>query len=235
MGPSALHQLDRLQSMLEALPESPGVLRLHCEIPGYPAFFPGGRGFKGQAFPTSPVMLLGHNYDSEAGFRKSLARGAEDPNIKTWKNLRESVLPAAGLSEEECFFTNFYLGAMQSTTNIGQFKCSAEYRAKCVDALRLQVEIVQPRVIALLGAWVPPAFAMAFPDFARHVGRNLRETQMRQPESGHRLQLADGRRVRVVCLVHPSNPRSLESHRAQGALLGSAVRAATAAESVFAP
>ena len=98
--------------MLKALPESPGVLRLNCEIPEHPSFSPGGRGFAGQSFPPSPVMFLGHNFDTCFGFYRSVKRGAEDEKMKTWLNLRKSFLPEAGLNEEKCFFTNFYLGAM---------------------------------------------------------------------------------------------------------------------------
>jgi hypothetical protein len=128
-------QFDALSAMLAALPDSPGVLRLGCEIPNYPSFFPGGRGYKGRSFPQAPIMLIGHNFDTEAGFRRSVARGSEDHlKMKTWVNMKESFLPTARLSEDECFFTNFYLGAIvhpapkpgerQKTKNTGTFKCT---------------------------------------------------------------------------------------------------------------
>jgi len=43
---------------------------------------------------------------------------------------------------------------------------------------------------------------------------------------GHRIQILPDLHVQVVSLYHPSNPRSNESHRAQGVLLGAAVKAA---------
>ena len=176
-------QLDKLRAMLKTLPESPGVLRLDCEIPGYPSFFPGGRGYKGQSFPKSPVMFLGHNFDTCCGFYCSVKRGAEDAKMRTWANIRGSFLPKAGLCEEECFFTNFYLGAIippqpftgknGKAKNTGHFKCSKDYHTKCVEALRTQVEIARPRVIALLGRYVPPAFAKAFPAYAPLTGAGI--------------------------------------------------------------
>jgi hypothetical protein len=234
-------QFDALSAMLAALPDSPGVLRLGCEIPNYPSFFPGGRGYKGRSFPQAPIMLIGHNFDTEAGFRRSVARGSEDHlKMKTWVNMKESFLPTARLSEDECFFTNFYLGAIvhpapkpgegQKTKNTGTFKCTPQYRASCVKALRIQVEVVRPKVVALLGGNVSGPFAEAFPTYAPHCGVDLADTQMKQPAGGHALQLLQDLRVQVVCLAHPANPRSLESHRAQGLLLGAAVRASSVKE-----
>ena len=231
-------QFDELRAMLRSLPDSPGVLRLGCEIPNYPSFFPGGRGYRGRSFPLSPVMFIGHNFDTEAGFRCSVARGSEDHfRMKTWVNMKESFLPSAKLAEDECFFTNFYLGAIvhpepkpgekQKTKNTGRFKCSTQYRASCIRALRAQVEIVRPKVIALLGGNVPAPFSEAFPLYAPYCGVDLADTQSRQPLGGHRLQLLPDLRVQVVCLAHPANPRWLESHRVQGVLLGSAVKAAS--------
>jgi hypothetical protein len=106
-------QFVELKAMLDALPVSIGVLRLRCEIPNYPSFFPGGRGYKEPAFPEAPVMLVGHNFDTEEGFRDSVRRGAEDHlGMNTWVNLIRYFLPEAHVEEGECFFTNFYLGAI---------------------------------------------------------------------------------------------------------------------------
>ena len=232
-------QMDQLLAMLRSLPESPGVLRLNCEIPKYPSFFPGGRGYKGPSFPQSPIMFVGHNFDTDIGFLKSLERGSEDHlKMKTWVNMKNSFLPAARLDEDDCFFTNFYLGAIvhpepkpgetRKTTNTGKFKCSKQYHEACVKALRTQVDIIRPAVVALLGGKVPTAFGEAFPVYLRHCGIDLGETQSRQPNTGHRLQLLTDLSVHVICLAHPANPRSLESHRAQGLLLRSAIQAASA-------
>jgi len=120
-------------------------------------------------------MIVGHNFDTEVGFRRSIVRGHEDPGIPTWRNLLAYFLPEAKLSPQNCFFTNFYLGAiihpraapgqMQKTTNTGAFKCSPAYRAACTKAIRTQVEIVRPSVIALLGSVVPKRFEEAFQVF----------------------------------------------------------------------
>ncbi len=214
------------------------VLPLSCEIANFPNFFPGGRGYKGSTFPQSPVMFVGHNFDTDFGYRQSIARGVEDYlKMKTWMNLRAYFLPVAGLAEEDCFFTNFYLGAIihpeprsgekAKTKNTGTFRCSADYRAACLTALRMQIEIVRPRVIALLGGNVSPAFAEAFPSYAPYCGFNLAETQLKQPAGGYRMQLLPDLKAQVICLAHPANPRSTESHRAQGSLLKEALKASS--------
>jgi hypothetical protein len=139
-------EMDRLLAMLDGLPDSQGVLKLRCEIPSYPSFFPGGRGYTSRFFPKSPVMFVGHNFDTDDGFRDSVARGHEDyVKMKTWINMRGAFLPAANISEDDCFFTNFYLGAIihpepkvgkkKSKTNTGTFKCSSDYREACINAL----------------------------------------------------------------------------------------------------
>ncbi len=92
--------------------------------------------------------------------------------------------------------------------------------------LRTQVEIVRPRVVALLGNAVPPAFLKAFPVYANCFSDDIAELRLKQPRGGFRVQLLPGLHVQVICLVHPANPRSSESHREQGTLLAEAVQAA---------
>ncbi len=160
-------QMDSLHMMLKDFPESLRVLPLNCEIPGHPSFFPVGRGYKGPAFPRAPVMLVGNNFGTRANFDDSVELGKENCLIPTWANITKYFLPKADLTEEQCFFTNVYLGAIihpepvqgtkNKTTNRGSFKCSKDYRLKCIKALRTQMKIVRPRVIALLGGmrWTP--------------------------------------------------------------------------------
>ena len=227
------HQFDRLSSLLNTLPTSEWVHPLRCEIKGYPSFFPGGRGYLGPAFPQSPVMLIGHNFDNKENLLLSVARGYEEEKRQnTWGILREFFLPVADLAEQDCFFTNFYLGAIihpepepgaeKKTSNTGHFKCSpsreeaANYREACVDALRQQVETVRPSVVALLGSVVPRYFSKAFPLFLDSVAR---------ARGGQSLELLPGYKTQVVPLNHPTNPRGNDLHRQQGEKLKAAILA----------
>ena len=78
------------------------------------AFFPGGSGLdlRDRAvaeFPVGGVMILGHNFDSEAGFQASFQRGAEDVKKGTWGALLR-LLDKAGIPSKKCFFTNAFMG-----------------------------------------------------------------------------------------------------------------------------
>jgi uracil-DNA glycosylase len=182
-------------------------------------------------------MLIGHNFDTDLGFRASVARGAEDISMPTWRRLKELFIPDSGEDEDRFFFTNFYLGAMvhpepkdgeaKKTSNTGKFRCSKQYHNACVKALKIQVDIVRPKVIALLGSNVPSAFSAAFPIFRTHCGSNLAETQSKQPTGGHRLQILPDLQVQVVSLYHPASYSSLETLHAQGLILRTAIHTAS--------
>jgi hypothetical protein len=92
-----------------------GVLAVPQAIPGI-AFFPGGYGLWRPdislalpAFPVGGVMVLGHDFHSEAGYLASLARTREAATQPTWRALTEFLGPA-GVPVNRCFFTNVYMG-----------------------------------------------------------------------------------------------------------------------------
>src|SRR5262245_33372227 len=103
--------IDNLRSrlhMVESYP--PGVRAIPQPIRGV-AFFPGGSGLwtaESQAepppLPVGGVMVLGHDFDSEASYYRTLARREGEVNGPTWRNLL-SLFRRAGLSPERCFFT----------------------------------------------------------------------------------------------------------------------------------
>ncbi len=81
-------------------------------IPGT-AFFPGGTGlWRGREargpmpslIPDSPVMFVGHNFDSIRAFDKALLNGGEASG-EFWRRLL-GILAGASLCPEKCFFTN---------------------------------------------------------------------------------------------------------------------------------
>ncbi len=78
------------------------------------AFFPGGSGLDLRdpavaEFPVGGVMILGHNFDSEAGFQASFQRGHEVVTKGTWGALLELLLQA-DIPSKQCFFTNAFMG-----------------------------------------------------------------------------------------------------------------------------
>ncbi|MGI8741770.1 MAG: hypothetical protein ACR2NN_04205 [Bryobacteraceae bacterium] len=83
-------EVDRLFTKMNELidPKAypPHVVPIKERIKGT-AFFPGGSGLylkgrelHGARFPFGGVMVLGHNFDAEIGFKKSYDNGEEDLN-----------------------------------------------------------------------------------------------------------------------------------------------------------
>lgn len=122
------------------------------------AVFPGGSGlWRGDApfgplpegFPDRPTMFVAHNFDKDASYQQSLARGIERMNDDFWTNLR-SYVRGAGLSEEQCFFSNALMG-LQPTKATGPMDATTLFREQCRVFMLRQMEIVKPRCIAILG------------------------------------------------------------------------------------
>lgn len=121
------------------------------------AFFPGGTGlWRGserfgklpEYFPNGPVMLVGHNFDSIDAFKRSRENGGEVKG-QFWQKLR-SILDAAGLQPEKCFFTNALMGFKPGSAT-GRMPGGRQYREQCRRFLRKQVEIVRPTAVIALG------------------------------------------------------------------------------------
>src|SRR5690242_16233098 len=89
----AAHPAEVLWDLHEPVRYPNGVKRIPKPIVGT-AFFPGGYGLwnpKGQRplpdFPVGGVMVLGHDFHSEAGYLESLRRGFESKTQPTWAAL----------------------------------------------------------------------------------------------------------------------------------------------------
>jgi hypothetical protein len=166
-------------------------------------------------------------------FTPDVTRRSEN---KTWWDLWNVVLPESGIPIERCFFTNAYLGAIETdperaakgkkTKNVGALRAERDYRNACICALAAQVRIAEPRLVVLLGGHAPKAFAQAFPQFGPFAKGGVVAIQERQPVGGHALALTPELHAHVLVLQHPSNPRSDESKREQGRLLKAAYVAA---------
>ena len=121
------------------------------------ACFPGGTGlWRGYAnsgalperFPEKAVMFVAHNFDSDRGFALSFERRGEAEGT-FWQRLLR-VLSAAGISPEECFFTNALMGLKPGKAE-GEMPSVPGYKQECQLFLARQFEIVQPRAVIALG------------------------------------------------------------------------------------
>lgn len=128
---------------------------ISCASDGYGAirgqsFFPGGNGHSGPNLPVGGIMFLGNYFDKVGGFVQSVKRGYEE-NL-TWRCIRSAMLNH--LLEETIWFSNYFMGVSDGTTNIGPLKRAADflaYEEDCWGFLNLQVILQRPAVIAVLG------------------------------------------------------------------------------------
>lgn len=205
----------------------PGVFAVPEPIPGI-AFFPGGYGLWREdlstplpPLPVKGVMVLGHDFHSEAGYRASLARGRESAGQPTWRNL-VSLLERTGIALSSCFFTNVYLGLREGSETSGTFPGAHDlvFVDHCLHFLRRQILTLQPSMILTLGINVPPLLgrlSLQLADWT--LGRGLKFLDTSGPV---RYDVRfDGLPVDpcvVVALTHPSlRPACVRHRRFDGA------------------
>ena len=123
------------------------------------AVFPGGSGvwrgsgFHGalpKYFPNSPIMIIGHNFDSATGYKNSKLRGGELQSSHTFWGVLLAYLESAELNPTDCFFTNVLMGLKPGSAT-GPMPPSAVYENQCLQFLKKQIQILQPRFIITLG------------------------------------------------------------------------------------
>lgn len=212
-----------------------GVIGVPQPIPGL-AFFPGGYGLWGVVgrrnlpqWPEGGVMIVGHDFHSEAGYRSSLRAGGEPLTMPTWRNLI-GVLADAGIPLERCFFTNAYMGLREGAVTTGPFPGAAEptFASHCTAFLREQIRLQQPALILTLGVNVPPLLGTLSPELAPWTsGRGLRHLDAVGPvRSGVTVGGIDGYDTTVVALVHPSLRHASVRHRRYAGAVGAAAERA---------
>ena len=166
------HEVNYLFELHDQLSSYPkGVIRISKRIPGT-AFFPGGYGLwntqPNEPLPPMPIggiMVVGHNFDSEVGFERSLNKGEENLKGPTWKSLL-TFLNQVEILPEWCFFTNAYVGLQPGGSAIGPFpgQRDPEFVCWCQNFLLKQIKLMQPRLILTLGAYVPSFLAPLSPN-----------------------------------------------------------------------
>jgi hypothetical protein len=147
----------RMDELVVSYGAADQAVRVGAAIDGT-AFYPGGTGlWRGRepfgalplCFPRSPVMLVGHNFDSVVGYEQSLERGIERLNGPTWRYLLQ-YLDHAGILPGGCFFTNALMG-LQPVSARGAFSVSADFRAECRRFLQWQIDFIAPSLVVVLG------------------------------------------------------------------------------------
>jgi uracil-DNA glycosylase len=212
-----------------------GVIAVTEAIPGV-AFFPGGFGLWRPdiglplpKFPIGQTMVLGHDFHSEAGYKKSLLQTRESEAQPTWRNL-VTLLLRVGIALESCFFTNVYMGLRAGVATTGPFPGASdpEFVAHCTRFLAKQIAAQRPSLIITLGIHVPPILATLSPQLAGWIHcRSLRELDEFGPvQAGVRFGLDGSTTATVVALTHPSLRNTNVRHRRYGEEIGDAAEIA---------
>jgi uracil-DNA glycosylase len=166
------HPVETLFEELKKVEPYPhGVVPVTDRFEGF-TFFPGGTGLYGTSpsnpFPSMPVggvMVVGHNLFSQRKYDEMLltlrAKGLLETQSTSWRNLG-SLLDSAGVPKDKCFFTNAYMGLIDADSSIGEFPTTPEFTQKCVDFFKVQLQVMQPRLILSLGRHVAPFLSVVF-------------------------------------------------------------------------
>jgi uracil-DNA glycosylase len=233
-----MQELRRMLQMVKPYPK--GMMPIPRPISGT-AFFPGGTGLwqtessRSRATSHRQVMILGHDFDSEAAYNRSFKRGDETSG-PTWRNLL-SLLRDVGISPTECFFTNYFMGMRRGSISTGPSPASAdlEFIERCGAFFIEQLKFIRPKLLLTLGTVVPRTIAFRSGDLNDwQTAKQFADLDRLGPvRLGVRFEGYRGR-MNLVALTHPSirGPnvlrrrfRSHRGHKAELAMLKEAIRA----------
>ena len=197
------------------------LLKIDYENAGMiPSRTPSGRGF----FPSCEgVWNLPHNpsvshrkllfLGQDFGTEEALPPSGETATVPTWRHLQD-LMTTAGIDAQKCFFTNAVMGNRKpGTPNTGlaaAFESDA-FINKCADFLRVQLEVVQPAGIVVLGLQVLKVLRIAGTGIPQ--AETLREWDRTTKRSLITVQVGawEGQ---LALLVHPSFRPTNIRHRA---------------------
>lgn len=211
------HPVEHLFALLAQFDAYPaGVMRMTRRFSGT-AFFPGGAGLwqvvPGQPLPPLPtggVMVLGHNFGPESDFERPPDElASENLNGPTWRGIRD-VLARTGISLDQCFFTNVYIGLMAGRKATGTFPGSrdAAFVRWCQTFVLEQVRVQQPRLLLTLGKEVLPVVADLTPELSRawSGARTLSEVDQRGAALVYPANVPSvPHATAVAAMTHPAN------------------------------
>jgi hypothetical protein len=170
------------------------------------AFFPGGRGLwniPGSAV-VPEVVILGQDFSTWDQHQEILYGKAEDTKTPTWMNLI-AITDRVGLDLEKCFFTNAFTGLRRNGLSTGVFPGfkDSSYMEQNTEFLQLQLEVLQPRLIVVLGSVAPLVLARIGKGAEHWTNFNFRRID--QASQNLLLEVGFGQlRTNLVALVHPS-------------------------------
>lgn len=200
------------------LPFPDGAVKVRKAIPGT-AFFPGGYGLwlrkdsPTYDIPTGQIMIVGQDFNSVRIHEEALLNGTEVCTSATWRELLK-ILKATGISVNQCFFTNLYMGLRKGPPETGRFPGAKDkdFEERCLTFFNTQLEMARPKLIIVLGLEpfrvlakkpfnLPVDSALRAPSNERVTWKNINLTECNKIYRG--VKLVHGSTT-IVLLTHPS-------------------------------
>lgn len=223
--------IEDLFALLDQFQDYPsGVLPTPTILPST-GFFPGSLGLwnpqpadTAHHPPVGGIMVVGHNFDSEAGFERSSIRSGENMKGPTWRNLL-TFLQSVDIAPERCFFTNVYVGLVAGNGAVGAFPGASDHDFVqwCQRFLLLQFQLMQPRLVLSLGVYAPRFLARLSPELNRSWSRMRQFKTADEQGCGLVYPVTiEGVKepVAAAALIHPSLRQRNARYRRYGKLEG---------------
>lgn len=168
---TSVQELRHHQAMVRPYPST------MIEVPSSPlgairgrSFFPGGCGlFEGehQPLPAAPLLVIGNDFGVYDTDYVTAATIGEELMEGTWLGML-GVLSAANIDPRRCFFSNAVMGARVKGPNTGASPgvCDKAFASRCASFLRIQVKVLKPAGLIMLGKSQSPVLAGAFPQLS---------------------------------------------------------------------
>lgn len=220
------HKVEELFKLLQTVEPYPaGVMAVGARL-RMTGFFPGAAGlWQSQPEELPPLakrgtMVLGHNLDSERGFAQSVARGGENLNGATWRELirfLDRAMPDER-ARDNYFFTNFLIGliAGASASSEGKFPGTAnpDFVTRCQAFFERQIQIIRPSLLFVLGIQTPRLIAPLSPQLVHwHNAKKYTDIDFQNGGFVSNATIA-GNSLAIVALTHPCRRRlNVENRR----------------------
>jgi uracil-DNA glycosylase len=148
-------------------------------------------------------MFVGQDWGDVSSLAALTEDSDSDMKAPTAREL-VTLLEDVGLPLRQCFFTNALFGAHQTGSDVGRSPgwSSPAFVERCADALWLQIQHIQPRVMVCLGQEVPRLLVHIFPGCAAWIGLPFTTIDSRG-DALLRLTPPIGPVRRLVILLHP--------------------------------
>lgn len=218
--PHPSHELFKLVQRFDAFPD--GVTSIPKQLQGS-SFFPAGVGLlvdKASTglprFPIGGVMVLAHDWGTVGDFALYEKNDEERLTNPTWRNMLP-FLERAGIDTGECFFTNFFVGLRTGKSSVGVFPGADDvaYVRKCQSLLAQQIARQKPRLVLVLGSYVPKLIAPMTDDLKAWERFDSFKALDKQNLASFRSVILKGsdHKFSAVSLVHPCYRQRNAIHR----------------------